>query len=269
MKRKRVLALSVFISFVLAVAGWKIFFTFRERGKELLLPSGMSQDIKQEKEKFQPYLSEKSGADKEVSIADNEKKMPMEPLTLELLGTIRGGSKNARAVIMDLETKKQGIYRLGDSIRQAKIVDILIGEVILERNGQKEVLRLSMGNRDWVKDYQIITELGDYIVVNKPGLLNAVSNLNLYETLGRIKVKSYYESGKVVGVMLDGIDEGSIIELAEFRNKDIITTVNGQKINSYQKALQVMKKAKNQSKIKVRLLRDGQVKMLNYRLRYQ
>ena len=53
--------------------------------------------------------------------------------------------------------------------------------------------------------------------------------------------------------------------IAFIKDQDVVTSVNNQKIDSYQKALQVFAKAKNYPEIKVSLLRNGEIRNLNYR----
>ena len=195
-------------------------------------------------------------------------KAVLEELELELLGTALGNIKDPIAFIKDLKTSKQGVYRLGNLIQDAQIVKIDMGEVVFEREGQLEILRLSSRGRAWCKIKQeslpILSISGNQIVVSKSGALKKAADI--YKTLHKIKVKPHYQSDEVVGLMVDGIDQGSIIEQAGIRNKDIINTVNNQKIDSYQKALQVFNKARNQEEITVSLLRDGQKKLLCYRI---
>lgn len=192
----------------------------------------------------------------------------VEELNLELLGTAIGNTKDPIAFIKDLRTEKQGAYRLGSLIRGAKIIGISMGEVIFDRNGQIEVLRLSNRGKAWCGINQqtspIFAAFGNQIVISKSALLS--ENPNLYKTVTNIKIKPHYQSDKVIGLMIDGIPEDSVIKAAGVRNKDIIKTVNSQKINSYQKALQVFQKFRNQSEIKVCLLRDGREKMLCYKI---
>lgn len=63
-------------------------------------------------------------------------------LQLVLLGTVVGDEENARAIIVDEKEKKQELYRIGDSIQNAKIEKIVRGKVILDVNGQTEALTI-------------------------------------------------------------------------------------------------------------------------------
>jgi type II secretion system protein C len=189
-------------------------------------------------------------------------------LELELLGTAIGSTKDPIAFIKDLTSNKQGIYRLGNVIREAKVVKIRMGEVTLDLNGKTETLKLSKRAIAWAKidkeGAAIVSVSADQRVVSRAGLLTESDNI--LKNIRNIKIKPYYEAEKVAGMMVEGVTEGSIITAAGIHNRDIIKTVNNQKIDSYQKALQVFSKLRNQSEIKVSLLRGGEAKTLSYRL---
>lgn len=63
-------------------------------------------------------------------------------LQLSLEGTVSGIFEDARAIITDKKTKHQDMYRIGDSIQGAEIKAIERGKVVLQVNGQNEVLSL-------------------------------------------------------------------------------------------------------------------------------
>jgi general secretion pathway protein C len=59
---------------------------------------------------------------------------------LKLVGTVVGGGDYTYAVIEDLSTKRQDLYRLGDQIRDARVVEVTRNRVVLENRGQREEL---------------------------------------------------------------------------------------------------------------------------------
>lgn len=186
---------------------------------------------------------------------------------LELLGTAVGNTKDPIAFIKDLTTGKQGIRRIGSVIGDARIIEITFGEVILDNNGKKESLRLSKRALSWAGAEEetgaIISMSSGEITVSRRGLRDEMGAI--MNTLPKLKIKPYYEANKVSGMMIEGIDKDSIVAAAGIRDKDIVRSVNNQKIDSYQKALQVLHKAKNQPEISVDLLRDGQPANLRFR----
>lgn len=192
----------------------------------------------------------------------------LQPLSLELLGTAMSNIKDPIAFIKDLKSNKQGIYRIGSVIAEAKVTRITMGEVALDVNGKEQILGLSKRAMAWARlgkrNLPIISVSGDRITVSKKALFNEYEGI--LNTLRNIKVKPYSQAKEVVGMIVEGVPKDSIVAQAGIRNQDIIKTVNNQKIDSYQKALQVFNKVRNQSEIEVSLLRSGKIKTLSYRI---
>jgi len=63
-------------------------------------------------------------------------------LKLSLMGTVSGTKRDARAIIVDEQKKKQDLYKIGDSVQGALIQSIERGKVILQVHGRREVLLL-------------------------------------------------------------------------------------------------------------------------------
>ncbi len=63
-------------------------------------------------------------------------------LKLSLMGTVSGTKRDARAIIVDEQKKKQELYKIGDSVQGALIQSIERGKVILQVHGRREVLLL-------------------------------------------------------------------------------------------------------------------------------
>ena len=195
-------------------------------------------------------------------------KAEVEPtLSLELIGTVMGNAKDPTAFIKDLESGKQGIYKLGSTVQEARVVKIAMGKVVFDLKGKEQVLTMGSKGKTLANlnetGQQFITFSGDQILVNKNGL--ASESGKIIKELTRVKVSPYFESSKVAGLKIEGISSDSIVAAAGIQNKDVVTMVNSQKIDSYQKALQVLNKAKSQAEIKVSVLRDGQPQLLCYK----
>ena len=59
---------------------------------------------------------------------------------LKLVGTVVGPPERTYAVIEDLSTKRQDLYRLGDVVREAKVVEVTRNRVVLDNRGRREEL---------------------------------------------------------------------------------------------------------------------------------
>jgi type II secretory pathway component PulC len=263
MRNKKVLLLIVLIISVAVVEGWSFF--AKPRVKINALGNGAVFTV----QKNSPDLVNSVDEIKEEIIFPDESaennEVREEFGKLELLGTAIGNIKDPIAYIKDLESNKQGLYKLGSKVNDAKVIKITMGEVVLDKNGQKEVLKLSKRGRLWAKmdeEGAAITPITENrIAVNRRELLNETSSI--CSSLAKMKITPY-ESKEASGMMVEGISKDSIVAMAGIRNKDVVTSVHNQKINSYQQALQIFNKIKNQSEIKISLLRDGKVTNLSY-----
>jgi type II secretion system protein C len=260
MRNKRMwLLLSILISAVMLVEGRAVL----SKPKITLAKNSLFEE--ELSKRITSGLRDNFGNDLNMA-AIKEEKVETKDLELELLGTAISNIKDPIAFIKDLKLNKQGIYRLGSVIRDARVINIVMGEVVLDIKGKRQTLRLSKRGIAWAKHNEnnplIISASSGRVVVSRKGLIAEAGNI--LNTLPKLKIKPYYEADKVSGMMVEGIPKDSIIAAAGILNKDIVKTVNNQKIDSYQKALQVLTKVKNQPEIKVNLLREGQIKDLCY-----
>ena len=66
-------------------------------------------------------------------------------LKLKLLGTVAGGNlEDAFAVIEDKIKKKQSLYQIGQSVQGAEVTKILRQKVVLNYNGEDQVLEMDI-----------------------------------------------------------------------------------------------------------------------------
>lgn len=229
-------------------------------------------EVSEQKTALTAMVQEPLKADKKANISDElintaSVDIPAEIcLNLELVGTAVGNAKDPIAFIKDLSTNKQGIYKTGYSVGDARVVYIAKGFVDLDLNGRKICLNVKDRKNQIAPSATgaIVSVSGNEIVMSRMALLNEAGNiLNLAK---QVKIRPYKQETKVVGMKFAGVAKGSVIEQAGIHDNDVLTAINNQKIDSYQKALQVFNKIKNQKEIKVTLLRDGCSKQLSYKI---
>ena len=68
---------------------------------------------------------------------------PFTELGIVLMGTISGSDNNNRAIILTKQTRDQEIFSTGEVIQGALIKDIQRGKLVLEINGQDEILDMT------------------------------------------------------------------------------------------------------------------------------
>lgn len=90
---------------------------------------------------------------------------------------------------------------------------------------------------------------------------------NLDELGKQARVVPNYKDGKYEGFKLVGVRPGSLYRSIGIRSGDVVKSINGQDINSPNKAMQLFRKLKNSNDIRLNLDRRGQTKQLKYNIR--
>ncbi|MFA5240243.1 MAG: type II secretion system protein N [Phycisphaerae bacterium] len=196
-----------------------------------------------------------------------------EELGLALFGTVSGSPEVARAIIKNLKTGVFGLYRIGQTVEGARIQDIETDEVILARNGERKILRLSMAQAN--NSY-------DGIKTSLSGTVDEISNAaetDLAHTdaltrigyveaiLNKAVIEPHIVDGQVDGLKITAIENIKEAKELGLKNGDVIRTVNGHRLTSKQKAHQIFKKTSSQKAINLELLRNGETENLSFDLR--
>ncbi len=200
-------------------------------------------------------------------------------LNLKLVGTITGSPERSYAMIDNLNERKQDLYKVGDSIEGAKIVEIERNKVFLKNNDRIEVLVSFEKN----KKGEEVSPFG-----RRPGgksnFRNAVKKIgvnkwklsrkDVTEILGdvnrfmtQVAVKPYFESGKPAGFRISKIKSNSLLKKIGLRNGDIIKNVNGLNIETPEQAFEAYKQIQKEPVIRIDIKRNRRKKTLTYEIR--
>ncbi|MBN1805968.1 MAG: hypothetical protein JW837_12020 [Sedimentisphaerales bacterium] len=196
---------------------------------------------------------------------------------LRLLATVSGDEDVACAVIENVKTKVQDLYRIGDTVEGTRIERIDRNEVVLFSGGQREVLNLYVAERTSEKietapepsvaqktDASGIVDIVSPTrrEINKKAFLAKVGGMEAI--LKKVKVNPYLENGEEKGVCITGLEDFSMARYVGFENGDIIQNINGNTVTNRRKAFQILRKVRSQSSINVQLLRNQQQKKLSF-----
>ena len=235
----------------------------------IFIPKSTNRHLVLDRQIFIPETSEESSKSAEVkkSIIQLTTEESRGFITnLELLGTLIGNT--SLAFIYNSETNHPGLYKINDKIGDLKIVSILPGKVLLDKNGTSYELLLVAGNRQGIGDNRsvVTTDETGTMIISKLGMFSQLMKAN--ELLSKIKILPLPDvaPNKLRGFRIDNVPSGSIIEEIGIRNGDIIYSVQGQKMQSMQDALQMFNNVQNQSRIEVVLLRDDKPVTLHYEI---
>ena len=200
----------------------------------------------------------------------------LSPLRVRLIGTIVGSPEFSMAVIEDLATREQRLYRLEDIVQaDARLVEITRNEVTFLRGLIREKLfieqeitaarsvgqprpkapspaRPATSQNKWILDKRMVT--------------SALENLPQLLTKARI-VPHLSSDGKNNGFRVVSIKPASFYERIGLRNGDVIQRINGIEVKDPVTFMQVFTQLKNETTITLDLLRNNRKESFTYDIR--
>jgi len=217
------------------------------------------------------------------------------PLNLKLVGTVVGTSEHTYAIIEDLNAKKQDLYRQGDLVRQAKILEIARNRVLLENAGQREELlsfqkpdesppaavaapratpRQALApppappaqeSREADADREIQRVGETSWRVSREELTEQFGNFN--QLLTEARMTPHFSAGQPDGFMITNIVKNSFLERIGLRNGDILKGINGQQLNNMDEVMRAYQQLQNEPLLRLDVERGNQTQTFNYEVR--
>ncbi|MBE9547107.1 MAG: PDZ domain-containing protein [Proteobacteria bacterium] len=182
-------------------------------------------------------------------------------LNLALLGTVSGNGKFDYAVIEETDKKKQGLFRVGDTVATATVVNIMRGIVVLRVGDRDEILKMKEGDPG-KKSYKGAVSSPKSVTLSKADISHAFKDMN--KTLTQVRVRPHFSSGKPDGFMISRIKRGSIFHKMGLKNGDVIQGVNDQPMGSADNMLELYRGLKSGSEIILSIKRRGKQERLKY-----
>ncbi len=191
-------------------------------------------------------------------------------LKLALLGTVTGNPQNAVAVIEETDKRKQGMFKVGDSIKNAIIKMILRGKVVLRVENIDEILTMEeveTGAGTAEKEHRASRPngRGTTITVSRSDVEQSLEDIN--KLMSQARIRPHFKDGKPDGLALSNINRGSIFAKLGLRNGDVVQGINDGSIESPDDILGLYEKLKSGSQVSLQIDRRGQRQTLNYRFR--
>lgn len=215
-------------------------------------------------------------------------------LQINLAGTMVSPEADwSVAILHDPTTKKTVFARVGDKLlSQAEVTSISRNRVMIVRDGQIECLRpesVRQAAKDRPKpkprkvagantntssnvDTSDLNKLADEAVKNRGNNQYEIQKDALDAVLKDQRklreqaptVAPFYRDGKPAGFRLNGVRSDSIFSSLGIRNGDVITSVNGQTIDSPQRAMQLYEGLSQRGTIKMIIERGGRPVTITY-----
>lgn len=204
------------------------------------------------------------------SLTGNEER-PLAEMGISLRGTITGPSEIARAIIE--EANDQKLYRIGDVVKNARIIAIFRNKVIVELNGQQQMLVVeetrsgsSLASRNGrTREPRRPRFPGGTGVAGAGEIPEAMKNMD--QLIGNARVVPYYRGGQPYGFRVSDVIEGSKIYEHGVRTGDIIKSVNGVPIRSPQDALNAYQELQSNNTVQLEVERQGTTTTVNVPLK--
>ena len=206
-------------------------------------------------------------ASKDVNEEEIEE-LELTSLKIALLGTVTGNEQNAFAVIEETDKRKQGLYKIGDSVQNATVKKILREKVVLRVGTKDEILTMeesAASRRDKRREPSRSTERGRTITVNRKDIQSSLKDIN--KLMSEVRIRPHFKDGQSDGLSVSRIKGGSVFSKLGLRNGDIVQKINGEPINSPDEVLALYEKLKSGSRVSLEVTRKGEPKTMNYRFR--
>jgi general secretion pathway protein C len=181
-----------------------------------------------------------------------------------LIGTIvKSDASQSLAIIRDLTSKKDTLYKIGQVLEGFYIVKIKRAEVQLLREGKLISLSLPLGG-----GAEFITVVSDTErIVNRTALNERYNNLNELFKAGLVFPQ--IEDGKIEGLRIIHIEDKAIAQAAGIQEGDIVLSVNGKKLASIQQVLDLYNAARGQPQLKVKIKRNNNIYEYTYYMNWE
>jgi len=188
--------------------------------------------------------------------------LPLATLRLKLVGTIvdRDGDVST-AIIEDLTKREQGLYHVGDRIKNALIKKILRTYVIVNTGKRDEILSM---HPEELKNKQKNSSRTTKGKIKIPRKMIETSMSNLANIMQDALIQPYIKRGQIAGFKITKIKPNSIYTQLGLQNGDVLLDINKEKLDNPKKLLNLYERLKDKNKIKLKISRGGKEETLEY-----
>jgi type II secretion system protein C len=213
-----------------------------------------------------------------------EESLPKAPLSMTLIGTAVGSGGASYAIIEDIKTKEQLLYRVGDLLLDdSKVAKITRNRVEIRRGSEVEVLEVSLNPEETKPGAQPLPAPAAQVtpkglpgnnvrqvsrnrwILDRREVESAVDNLP--QLLTKARIIPNFTDGKPDGFRIFAITEDSLYSKIGLQNGDILHRVNGIEVKDPSNFMKVFEQLKDEASITVDLVRNNQKETFGYEIR--
>ncbi len=201
-------------------------------------------------------------------------------VSLRLLGTVVDERGASYAILENLATKAQDIYRIGDAIGDARIDSIEQNRIVVVNMGVREMLSITLTGRDVPATMVAAQALSpEPVKVGVGEVIKVVSDSERHintsaaagasagtaQFLSKLRLSPHVTDGQSNGLQVSGLGTSTIAQLVGLRDGDIIEAVNGHVVQNQRRAAQALRKARKLGSAEIELVRGQERKSLAFR----
>lgn len=210
-----------------------------------------------ERNLFQTTMKVAGGAES-GDIGDSDQKA----MDFDLKGTVACAPSCGFIVVEERGTRKQKLYKIGNSIGSNKLVKIGRNTATL-KNGEREI---TLKVKETVEGSLVPGPTGTARPAYSPsaaafhrGALN-----NLESVMNQAVVRPFMNKGVREGYVVSNIAPGSLYEKAGLQNGDIVVSINDNQMQNANDVLQVLNSLQSGGTMRFTVKRRGKTETLNY-----
>jgi len=191
---------------------------------------------------------------------------------IRLIGVVMGDQRGVFAIVEELTSKKQALYRLHDQVPDlGEVSDIRRDGMVIRQGNLEELLELSPSEKPaiaaGVPTAPPPQTVGPSLrkVIDRREVEQAMSDLP--KLLTQARAVPNMVNGAINGFRLDYIAPKSFYETIGVQAGDILQRVNGVDIRDPSTMLSLLQQLKNERVVKIELVRHNQPSTVTYELR--
>jgi general secretion pathway protein C len=191
-----------------------------------------------------------------------------ESLRLNLKGTVIGSDGTERvAVIEDQQTRKQGLYREGDRIRNALIKSILRNNVVINTGTRDEVLTINPEQRSngaLAGPGAVNGEAGEPTTLSREFLERSLEDLG--DVLESVTIRPQRLPDGSTGFRVTRVRPNSVFAKLGLRNNDVVAELNGVPLQSQGELLETIQGLQSGEEVELSVRRGSRMTSFRYRV---
>ena len=187
-------------------------------------------------------------------------------LQLKLWGTVLHEKGTAFAIIEDLKTRRQQLYKPGDTVEGATIKEILREKVVLSVGDRDEMLEMASektGGPGAPQGAMFGGNSGaERIPVSRQEITAATQNVGHF--LGQVGIRPHLENGRPNGLQLTRVRSDSLFHRLGLASGDVLVGVDGKPIRSVNDLINLYQKMNASREVRVQIQRNGQTHNMDF-----